>query len=319
MKHDTPPMEALSVGDLPKGKNWVYEPKWDGFRCLAYKDAKGIDLRSKSGKPLNRYFPDIVAALQKIREKAFTLDGELIVMKDGRLSFSELQLRLHPSAKRVAMLSERHPAAFVVFDDLSDPGLPFAGRRASLETFIGKYGNDIIQLSPQTGSLASANKWLKSMRGTIDGIIAKDITLPYAPGERRMQKWKMIRTADCVVGGFRYASGKKEVGSLLLGLYDNEGLLHHVGFTSNIPKSERAALTRKLEKLVAAPGFTGKAPGGPSRWSNERSAQWKPLKPKLVVEVSYDHVSDDRFRHGTSFIRWRPDKAPRQCKMEQIA
>ena len=324
MKIDFAPMEAQSVDELPKGKAWVYEPKWDGFRCLAQKKGNDVFLISKSGKPLERYFPDIVELLKNVKAD-FTVDGELVIFTDQGLSFSDLQLRLHPAASRVAKLAKEQPASFILFDLLeTDKGKSlrdeaFSVRRAALEKFHKKNMKDKrLELSPQTNSLKSATGWLSKMRGTIDGIIAKNLDDRYQPGERVMQKFKPLKTADCVIGGFRYGVNSKIVGSLLLGLYDEAGKLNHVGFTSSIPASEKTTLTKKLEKLKGKPGFTGKAPGGPSRWSTERTGQWEPLKTELVVEVSFDHVSDERFRHGTRLIRFRPDKAPSQCKMEQL-
>lgn len=324
MKVDFLPMEALSVDELPKGKSWVYEPKWDGFRCLARKNKNEITLTSKSGKPLNRYFPDIVERLLKIKAD-FLLDGELVIFTETGLSFSDLQLRLHPAASRVAKLAKEQPANFILFDLLetakgkSLQEKEFGLRRAELEKFHEKFiKDDRLELSPQIASLKTAMGWLTKMRGTIDGIIAKNIEEIYQPEERVMQKYKPLKTADCVVGGFRYGTNSKQVGSLLLGLYDDEGKLNHVGFTSSIPKQDKAALTKKLESLKGKPGFTGKAPGGPSRWSTERTGQWEALKSELVVEVSFDHVSDERFRHGTKLLRFRPDKSPKQCRMEQL-
>jgi ATP-dependent DNA ligase len=322
----TPPMEALLVASLPQGKEWRYEPKWDGFRCMAFKQDKKIELVSKSGRPLNRYFPDIVALLKQVKAPHFVLDGELVIAKDKGYSFGDLQLRLHPAASRVAKLVAESHATFVVFDLLvDDKGVSlaektFLTRRQKLEEFYGKYlKRDFLVLSPQTASLKTANNWLKSYKKHIDGVVAKNTDYTYKPGERAMQKFKQLNTADCVVGGFRYGTNSRIVASLLLGLYDDAGKLNHVGFTSALKDIDKAALTKKLEKLIAPPGFTGNAPGGPSRWSTERSGDWQPLKPVLVVEIKYDHVSDDRFRHGTKFLRWRADKAPRQCTMEQIA
>jgi ATP-dependent DNA ligase len=320
------PMEALLVGQLPEGKEWRYEPKWDGFRCLASKRDNTVVLRSKSGKPLDRYFPDIMSILQKLAAKKFLLDGELLVEGEGGYSFSDLQMRLHPAASRVNMLVQQQPATFVIFDILeTDKGVnltlaPLAERRRILEDFWKKYCSreKAVKLSPQTDSITEAMKWLHSSRWYIDGIVAKKNTDAYVPGVRVMQKYKPVRTADCVVGGFRYGTDSKEVGSLLLGLYDEEGKLNHVGFTSSIAKADKPSLTKKLEKLIHEPGFTGNAPGAPSRWSTERSTEWKPLLPKIVVEVSFDHVTDHRFRHGTKLIRFRPDKSPRQCTMEQL-
>lgn len=318
-------MEARSVAALPEGRDWRYEPKWDGFRCLAHKNKGRITLQSKSGKPLGRYFPDIIAVLEKIEAEKFILDGELVIKNGDAPSFGDLQLRLHPAASRVNKLAAAQPATYILFDLLLDnDGADLIHgslrkRRKKLESFFKKFASreKYLQLSPQTSSLKEAAEWTNSIKG-LDGIIAKNANDDYKPSKRQMQKYKFIRTADCVVGGFRYGEDSKLVGSLLLGLYDENGLLNHVGFTSAIPRQEKEALTKKLEKLVGGPGFTGNAPGGPSRWSTERSADWQPLKPTLVVEVSFDHVSEDRFRHGTRLVRWRPDKAPKQCKMEQL-
>ena len=328
------PMEALLVDELPTGAEWQYEPKWDGFRCLARRDGAGassVTLVSKAGKPLERYFPDVVARIAALGPRRFVLDGEIVVpVGEGILSFDELLLRIHPAKSRVTKLAAEHPALFVAFDLLVDAkgkdltALPLAERRAALERFFadhveGSSDDTGLVLSPVTTRLATVKRWFRSVGGGLDGVVAKRIDLPYQTGERGgMQKMKTMRTADCVVGGFRYASRGALVGSLLLGLYDDGGLLHHVGFTSNIPRDEKEAITKRLEKLVKAPGFTGQAPGGPSRWSTARSAEWQPLAPKLVVEVRYDHFSGGRFRHGTSFLRWRPDKAPRQCTMAQV-
>jgi len=322
-----PPMEAVSVDEIPTGPEWQYEPKWDGFRCLVFRDGDSVTLQSKSGQPLTRYFPEIVAAARDLKAKAFVLDGEIVVPNDGAFSFDALLQRIHPAASRVARLANETPALLIVFDLLaaSDGGalvdLPLAERRDRLTAFARKYlqGSERIRLSPATTRLAEAGRWLKRVGATLDGIIAKRRDLPYRAGDRTaMQKIKNYRSADCVVGGFRYNEGKKVVGSLLLGLHDADGLLHHVGFTSTIPRAEKPALTTKLEKLIAPPGFTGNAPGGPSRWSTKRSAEWQPLRPKLVVEVCYDHFSGDRFRHGTRLLRWRPDKAPPQCTLDQV-
>ena len=321
-----PPMEAKLTKAIPVGMEWEYEPKWDGFRCLAFRDGEEVELQSKSGQPLTRYFPEMVAALQAVRAKKFVLDGELIVPVNGNLSFDDLLQRIHPAASRVQKLSHEHPANFVVFDFLvDDKGGPLIAepqqkRRRKLEAFHARYlkTSESFRLSPATRDLALAKHWLKANDGQLDGIVAKQIDQPYMSGERAMVKVKNIRSVDCVVGGFRYASGKSVVGSLLLGLYDNKGLLNHVGFTSSIAAADRKSLTTKLEKLISPPGFTGSAPGGPSRWSTERSAAWKPLKPVLVVEVSYDHVTGHRFRHGTKLLRWRPDKAASQCTDTQL-
>ena len=325
LSHDTAPMEAKLVDALPTDAGWQFEPKWDGFRCLAFRSGDEVELRAKSGKTLSRYFPEVVAALRALPVKQFVVDGELAIPVGAKLSFDALQLRLHPAESRVRKLASETPAILILFDCLQGPkktslmAKPLSERRAALETFYDSLASPgLLRLSPYTRSRAEAQRWLDRAGGALDGVIAKRVDGPYVSGERAMLKVKCMRTADCVVGGFRYATNSKEVGSLLLGLYDDEGKLDHVGFTSSIPQNERKALTARLEKLISPPGFTGDAPGGPSRWSTERSTEWEPLKPKLVVEVRYDHVSGDRFRHGTKLLRWRPDKAPRQCTFEQL-
>jgi|SRR5262245_11270695 len=320
-------MEALSVEEIPTGPGWQYEPKWDGFRCLIFREGGKVELQSKSGRPLTRYFPELVEAALAVKAERFVIDGEIVVPDDGGFSFDALLQRIHPAPSRIKRLAAETPALLIVFDLLAgDDGsaltdLPLQERRPRLEVFARRYfkDNTRIRLSPATTRLSEAKAWLKDVGAALDGIIAKRRDLAYRSGDRSgMQKIKNYRSADCVVGGFRYNEGKPVVGSLLLGLYDEAGLLHHVGFTSTIPRSEKPSLTARLEKLIAPPGFTGNAPGGPSRWSTARSAEWQPLKPKLVVEVCYDHFSGHRFRHGTTLLRWRPDKAPRQCTLAQL-
>jgi ATP-dependent DNA ligase len=322
-----PPMEAASADEQPSGTDWQYEPKWDGFRCLAFRDGEKIRIQSKAGKPLGRYFPDVVGLLAGLSARRFVLDGEIVIPVDGTLSFDELLLRVHPAESRVRALAEAHPARLEVFDLLVDERgrslvrLPLRERRPRLESFARRFfpARGRIVLSRATRSAATGRRWLSDGGGDLDGVIAKRLDLPYRSGERDgMVKVKRQRTADCVVGGFRYASKGKGVGSLLLGLYDDDGLLHHVGFTSSLRGDQRQGLAARLERLIQPPGFTGRAPGGPSRWSTERSAEWQPLRPELVVEVRYDHISGGRFRHGTGFLRWRPDKDPRQCRMSQL-
>jgi ATP-dependent DNA ligase len=322
---DLAPMEAKSVAELPKEPGWQYEPKWDGFRCLAFRAGDEVEIKAKSGKSLSRFFPEVLQNLRSLAVKNFVLDGELVIPIDGALSFDALQMRLHPAASRIARLAVETPATFIGFDCLlrkagqSLLARPFEERRTVLEGFFEGSGDHVgLSLTPFTRDLRKAKRWLSDRHVSVDGVVAKRLDVPYAPGERAMLKIKHLRTADCVVGGFRYESGSKLVGSLLLGLYDDAGLLHHVGFTSALADSEKPALTKRLEKLVAAPGFTGDAPGGPSRWSTERSAQWQPLRPTLVVEVRYDHITGHRFRHGTGLVRWRPDKAAEQCTFEQL-
>jgi ATP-dependent DNA ligase len=321
------PMEALSVDQIPVGKDWQYEPKWDGFRALAFRDGARVELQSKSGRSMTRYFPELVAALRALDAKKFVLDGEIVVPDDGAFSFDALLQRIHPAASRVRKLAVETPALLLVFDLLVDAAgraqtdEPLSERRRALQGFFEKYcrHSPSLRLSPATTRLAEAKGWLKRVGATLDGVVAKRRDLDYRSGDRSgMQKIKNYRSADCVVGGFRYNEGSPLVGSLLLGLYDKDGLLHHVGFTSTIKREAKPALTKKLKALIAPPGFTGSAPGGPSRWSTERSGEWQPLKPKLVVEVCYDHFSGGRFRHGARLLRWRPDKAPRQCGFDQL-
>jgi ATP-dependent DNA ligase len=328
-------VEALPEGALPEGAGadgaaspgaWRFEPKWDGFRCLVFRDGDQVELQSKGEKPLGRYFPELVELFRGLAADRFVVDGELVIpvpnaQHEQALSFDALQMRLHPAESRVRKLAKETPARLILFDCLAAGGrdlmaAPLTERRAALEG-LKLAGGDLL-LSPFTHDRDQALDWLGAAGAALDGVIAKRADGPYLPGERAMLKVKALRTADCVVGGFRYAAKKREVGSLLLGLYDDAGRLNHVGFTSAIPAAERAALTRRLESLVEAPGFTGSAPGGPSRWSTERSTEWQPLRPELVVEVRFDQVTAGRFRHGTGFMRWRPDKAPGQCRMEQL-
>ena len=325
LPRDLLPMEARLVDRLPAGDGWQYEPKWDGFRCLAFRAGAEIELRSRSGRGLTRFFPEVRNMLEALPERTFALDGELAIAQDDTLSFDALQLRLHPAASRINKLAAETPATYIIFDCLLDARgrslleAPLTERRRALEAFYAKVSNEPrLWLSPYTHDRAEAEAWLEKSGGALDGVVAKRADAPYRPGERAMLKVKQIRTADCVVGGFRYEQGSRYVGSLLLGLYDDEGRLHHVGYTSSISNAERPELTRRLEALMSPPGFTGDAPGGPSRWSTERTGEWEPLRPELVVEVAYDHLTGNRFRHGTRLLRWRPDKAPKQCTFDQL-
>jgi ATP-dependent DNA ligase len=320
------PTEARTSLKLPEGPGWQFEPKWDGFRCLAFRAGDAVEIRGKSGKSLSRFFPEVVENLRGLPAGTFVVDGELVIPAGGTLSFEALQMRLHPAARRIEQLARETPAALILFDCLlrtpGEPLLaqPFEARRSIIEALVEEFGEaDGVSLTAFTRDRQRAEAWLTGRHVQMDGVMAKRLDLPYLPGERAMLKVKHLRTADCVVGGFRYESGGRRVGSLLLGLYDEQGLLHHVGFTSGIAEDERAALTARLEKLVEPPGFTGDAPGGPSRWSTARSAEWQPLRPELVVEVRYDNLTGRRFRHGTGLVRWRPDKAPAQCTFEQLA
>jgi ATP-dependent DNA ligase len=318
---DTPPMEARLTDDIPAGEGWQFEPKWDGFRCLAFRDGDAIELMSKSGKPLARYFPEIVAALQALREPRFVLDGELVLPIGETLSFAALQLRLHPAASRIAKLARETPAQLMLFDALQigETRLadePLATRRQALEAFMAVAAGRRLLLSPHTTDRRLAERWFAAGGGALDGIVAKRLDAPYRPGERAMVKVKQHRTAECVVGGYRMSGGK--VGSLLLGLYDTDAKLNYVGFTSSFSHSDRAELLDKLEPLQGASAFSGTSPGGPSRWSRGRRTDWVALRPELVAEVIYDQVTGQRFRHGTTFHRWRPDKAPKQCTADQL-
>jgi ATP-dependent DNA ligase len=326
LKPPLPPMEARSVEEIPAGGNWQYEPKWDGFRCIVFRHDDEVYLQSKNGQPLVRYFPDVADAVAGLPAKRFVLDGELVISVSGALSFDELQLRLHPAASRVQKLAKAHPATYVVFDVLAEHERsylksPLHERRQLLENFARSNFRSAknIRLSPATTDVRIASKWFKKTGGDLDGIIGKRLDAAYASGERTAAvKVKQIRSADCVVGGFRYATGARVIGSLLLGLYRDDGLLHHVGFTSAFTREQRRELTKKFEALRKPPGFTGNAPGGPSRWSTDRTGEWEPVAPKVVVEVAYDHFTGGRFRHGTKILRWRSDKDARKCTMDQV-
>jgi ATP-dependent DNA ligase len=324
-----PPMEMRAVSDVPDGPQWQYEPKWDGFRCLAFRDGGSVELQSKAGQPLGRYFPEIVAALEQLPAKRFVLDGELVVPYAGALSFDALQQRIHPAASRVAMLSKSMPAWYLVFDLLHEDGedlvaLPLAERRPKLDAFAEAFDGTTLRLSPATRDRAVVDEWFARVGGALDGVIAKRADAAYASGTRDAAvKVKRTRTADCVVGGFRYAKGSTtQVGSLLLGVYDDEGLLDYIGFCSAFPAEEKKALMARLKPHVGEPGFTGGAPdSAPSRWDRggERDRSYVKLKHDLVIEVAFDQVTSGRIRHGTRPVRWRPDKAPRQCTVEQLA
>ncbi|HYG61200.1 MAG TPA: ATP-dependent DNA ligase [Thermoanaerobaculia bacterium] len=327
-----PPMEAKSVDAIPSAApgdgGWLYEPKWDGFRCLAFRKGEQVLLQSKSCQPLGRYFPELVEALRALPVKTFVLDSEIVISREGKLSFDDLLQRIHPAESRIRKLARETPASLFAFDLLVDArgtslvDLPLADRRERLEKLFGKLGEpESVVLSPATDERELAEQWIRDLgAGGLDGVIAKRSGEPYLSGERTgMVKIKRHRTADCVVGGFRWAhKGEKKIGSILLGLYDGQGNLDHVGFSSSFTDTERRELEEILVPLIEPPGFTGKAPGGPSRWSQGRSTEWEPLRPALVCEIRYDHFSGGRFRHGTKFLRWRPDKEPRACTYQQL-
>jgi ATP-dependent DNA ligase len=318
-----PPMEAERADKIPAGDGWQFEPKWDGFRAIIFRDGNKIYIQSKNGQPLARYFPEIVDAFHNLKTKEFVVDGEIAVPVNGHLSFDDLLMRIHPAESRIRKLAAEHPAHYFAFDLLVNKDKPLMDqpiekRRKQLEKFFATVDDaPLLHLSPATTDRPIAQRWFK-MPG-LEGVMAKKLGEPYHSGDRDgMIKVKHFKTADCVVGGFRYGEGTKTVGSLLLGLYDDEGRLVHIGHTSSIKKADRDALTKKLESLRGKNPFEVRVPGGPSRWASERSGEWEPVKPKLVCEVEYDYFSQGRFRHGSKFLRWRPDKWPKQCTMEQV-
>jgi ATP-dependent DNA ligase len=332
-----PLMEATRAPRLPEGKEWQFEPKWDGFRCLVLRAGDHVVLQSKAGQPLSRYFPELVEAIRRLPHASFVVDGEIVILKDGRLSFDDLLLRIHPAQSRIEKLSKNAPAAFIAFDLLyaSDAAphqmvdRPLTERRARLEDFMhAARGTSSIHLSPATRDRETADRWFRELGPFgLDGVMAKKIHEGYHSGDRTaMVKVKHLKTAECVVGGFRYAaSGSKKasrpagIGSLLLGLYDAEGRLDFVGFTSSFTREERARLRQVVEPHRGGIGFSGRSPGGPSRWSSKHNSEWERLDPVLVCEVEYDYFTQRRFRHGTKFLRWRPDKDSLQCTFDQVA
>jgi ATP-dependent DNA ligase len=318
------PFEAVERPRLPEGDEWQFEPKWDGFRCLAFRREDAVDLRSKAGKPLARYFPEVVGAVRGVRAGTFVLDGEIVIPVGRGTSFDDLLLRIHPSKSRVDLLAASRPALYVVFDILEDEtgslvDLPLVQRRERLERFAQRAFArvDGIALSPVASSRAEALRWLRGGRTSFDGVVAKRVSEPYRMGERSAVKVKRRRTIDCVVGGFRRSEGSDRLGSILLGLYGKDGLLHHVGAAASLERSAKETLEPLLLRSRQAPGFTGRAPGGPSRWTGE-ARPWEPVAPRVVVEVEIDHASGDRIRHGARFLRLRPDKAPRTCTIDQL-
>jgi ATP-dependent DNA ligase len=316
----TVPMESRVEEELPSGAGWQYEPKWDGFRCLAFKDAEKVDLLSRNQRPFNRYFPELVDAFATSPFKRLVLDGEIVLIVDDEVSFEALQLRLHPAESRILKLAAETPVNFVAFDLLVDPrgndlrDQPLEERRAALESLFKKIKSERLQLSPRTTSLATAKRWLKQVGHGLDGIVAKRLDDIYHPGERAMVKYKLWKSIDAVVGAF-YEDKAGRIEYLLLGLYDDDGLLHYVGRTR--PPLDEAAMRKKLASVTGGEGFTGRSPGGKSRWSGKER---KPvmLKPKLVAEVSADHITGDHMRHGSRFLRWRIDKKPRACTIDQM-
>jgi ATP-dependent DNA ligase len=321
------PMEARTAKTLPASGPYQFEPKWDGFRALCFRDGKEVALQSKSGQPLARYFPEIVEAALSLSSKKFVLDGELVVPVDEMLDFDQLLQRIHPAESRVQQLAKAFPAMYLVFDILVDEkgnatyDLPLERRRLLLESLAEKYfdkAKDVIRLSPATSDRDVVQRWFEAAGSAMDGIIAKRLDIPYSSGDRDgMIKVKNLRSADCVVGGYR-GSGTS-IGSLLLGLYDENGELDYVGFTSGFSADEKKSLYKKLSAMKTERSFTGRTPGGPSRWNRGKESEWTPVEPQLVLEVEFDHVTNGRFRHGTRPLRFRPDKSPRQCTTEQLA
>jgi ATP-dependent DNA ligase len=336
------PMLSSAADALPKGNGWQFEPKWDGFRTLVFRDGDDLLLQSRDEKPMNRYFPELAAPLAASLPERCVLDGEIVIVGSGGLDFEALLLRIHPAASRVKLLAEQTPASFVAWDllALGDEDLreePLAARRARLEKLLDRAAPP-VHLSPATRDRALAEDWFRRFEGAgLDGVMAKRLEEPYRPGERTMIKVKHARTADCVVAGFRWhknGAGTR-IGSLLLGLYDDEGTLHHVGVAAAFTNAVREQLVGELAPLrknalerhpwrdwaqaqdeAAAKGQ--RLPGATSRWNRGKDLSWEPLAPKRVCEVSYDHMQGTRFRHAAHFVRWRPDKRPEDCRYDQL-
>jgi ATP-dependent DNA ligase len=333
------PMLAKIAEALPTEPGFLFEPKWDGFRAIVFNTGEQIVLQSRDLKPLNRYFPELEGALFAVLPKGCVLDGEIVVMSPRGLDFDALQQRIHPAASRIAKLAQATPARFVAFDLLAAGGrstmeLPQGERRIRLERLIAS-APPPLHLTPMTRDRAEAERWLQQFEGAgLDGVIAKLESAPYRPGKRAMLKIKHMRTADCVVAGFRWYKDRVDaVGSLLLGLYDEAGVLHHVGVTSSFTMAMRQQLLQELTPLRATDadephpwrawgralvGDAQRMPGAQSRWSGGKDLSWEPLRPQRVCEVRYDHLQGDRFRHATVFLRWRPDKPPQDCRYDQL-
>lgn len=326
IKPPFPPMEAKRAESIPTGGNWLFEPKWDGFRAIVFRSGTKVAIQSKAGQPLTRYFPELVEAFLAMKPKEFVLDGEIVIPAGGTLSFDDLLLRIHPAESRVKKLAAETPANFFAFDLLYAKEKllttePIEQRRKKLDAFFKTAkAPKLIHLSPATTNRKVALQWFSQLSALgLDGVMAKRLGEPYHSGDREgMVKVKHLKTADCVVGGFRYGERTKVVGSLLLGLYDDEGRLVFIGHTSSIKSEERKELTKRLESLRGQSRFEVRVPGGPSRWAAERTGEWEPVRPQLVCEVEYDYFSQGRFRHGSKFLRWRPDKKPRMCTMDQV-
>jgi ATP-dependent DNA ligase len=332
------PMLASSVKQIPVAPGMTYEPKWDGFRCIVFRDGEQVELASRGGKTLTRYFPEVVEYVKRELPERCVVDGELVaVLRDGlpRLDFDTLGQRIHPAASRVRMLAETTPASFIAFDLLALDGeslldAPYPDRRARLEVALAR-SRPPVHITPVTADLDTARHWFEMFEGAgLDGLVAKPAELRYAPGKRLMYKVKHARTADVVVAGFRWhktaVESKDAVGSLLLGLYDEEGTLHHIGVSASFSAVRRRELLTELAPYRTDigdhpwAGFTDgqRVPGAPSRWSGTKDLSWLPLRPDLVCEVAYDHLEGDRFRHTAQFLRWRPDREPLSCTYDQL-
>jgi ATP-dependent DNA ligase len=307
------PQLAKSARDLPAGEGWCYEPKWDGFRTIVFRDGDDVHLQSRNGRPMNRYFPDVVEQVLALPAPRLVLDGEMVVMVDGVQEFDLLSQRIHPAASRVERLAKETPALLVAFDLLAEADetlleLPYVERRERLAAVVA----DPVELTPSTSDPDSAGEWLA---GTGEGVIAKQAAEPYRPGERvGMVKVKRVRTADAVVVAFRFGKAPDTVGSLILGMYDDDGELHVVGHTSSF----RAAQKRELLELVEPYRTYERGSGEPSRWKSDEELVWEGLRPELVCEVEFDHITGHRIRHGAKFARWRTDKEPRECVLSQL-
>ena len=314
LKPPLKPQLARSAADLPTGDGWRYEPKWDGFRTIVFRDGDDVHLQSRNGKPMNRYFPEIAPDLLTLPGERLVLDGELIVVVDGIQEFDLLGQRIHPAESRVRMLAEMTPAAFVAFDLLAEGDeslleLPYEERRARLE---GAIGGDRVQLTPMTPDGDAAGAWLT---GHSEGVVAKQADAPYQPGERTgMLKIKRVRTADVVVQAFRFGKEPNTVGSLILGLYNDDGQLQVVGHTSGFTARQKRELVELLEPYRTHEQGTGE----PSRWKSDEELVWEGLRPELVCEVAFDHITGQRIRHGAKFRRWRDDKEPQECRIDQL-
>jgi len=333
------PMLAKLARQLPTGEGMLYEPKWDGFRCVVFRDGDEVELGSRNERPLTRYFPELLEPIRQAFPTRAVVDGEIVIASDTGLDFDALLQRIHPAASRVALLAAQTPASFVGFDLLALEardlrGEPFVERRRLLEGALGG-AEPPVHLTPATTDPAVAADWFSRFEGAgLDGVVAKRPDLPYREGERVMVKVKHERTADCVVAGFRWHKSGGIVGSLLLGLYDERGVLHHVGVSASFTVARRRELVDELgphrpstldghpweawAQLEERDTPTGRKPGSPSRWNATKDLRWEPLDPVLVCEVAYDHLQGDRFRHATTFRRWRPDRQPESCTYAQL-